>query len=176
MTSGEQLGLYDDTPTYPQRGATLSDCGQYRYALTRRWAPGGATCTFIMLNPSTADALEDDPTIRQCMGFAATWGCNALHVANVYAYRSTDPAGLWSAPDPVGPDNAHHLVCAATAAADTGGPVVAAWGAHAKPAQVATTMHVLDKWEVCCLGTTKGGAPRHPLYLPKTTELTPWQS
>src|SRR5690606_18576726 len=90
--------------------ARFSPCGQYRYLLTRPipapfWKPDAGEAVFVMLNPSTADASEDDPTIRRCIGFAKEWGCTGLTVANLYALRSTDPKGLWKHRDPVGPEN-----------------------------------------------------------------------
>ena len=74
-----------------ERGADISPCGRYRYSLWRKWGPG-ATCMFVGLNPSTADETADDPTIRRCMAFARDWGYGALCMANLFAYRATDPA------------------------------------------------------------------------------------
>lgn len=92
--------------------AIFSPCSRYRYRLERDLGAIGShhdSVAFIMLNPSTADAERDDPTIRRCIGYARLWGYRRLIVGNAYAWRSTDPAGLWTAPDPVGPDNAFHL-------------------------------------------------------------------
>ncbi|MGF6870951.1 DUF1643 domain-containing protein [Paraburkholderia sp. MM5477-R1] len=92
--------------------AIISECGGYRYILTRAadsMCPMKTAAVFVMLNPSTADEEQDDPTIRRCRGFARLWDCNGISVANLYALRSTDPAGLWVHPDPVGPDNDAHL-------------------------------------------------------------------
>jgi hypothetical protein len=150
-------------------GARLSDCGAYRYTLTRRWANDGPTATFIMLNPSTADAEQDDPTIRRCLGFAKALGCGRLIVGNLYAYRATKPADLWLAADPVGPDNDATLA----ALADTDGPLIAAWGINAKPARVGAALTLLGP-KLTALGVTKQGAPRHPLYLPGTVRPTPF--
>jgi hypothetical protein len=98
---------------FGDRGATLSDCGRYRYRLWRRWADG-PTVLFVMLNPSTADADVDDPTIRRCIGFARSWGAGALEVVNLYAWRATQPAELKAAVGPVGeypwqPHVRHHI-------------------------------------------------------------------
>src|SRR4051812_49823510 len=85
--------------------AVISACGAYRYVLTRQVGGGVRRATFIMLNPSTADASNDDPTIRRCIGFAQRWGCGQLAVLNLFAYRATDPADLKRASEPVGPEN-----------------------------------------------------------------------
>ncbi len=109
-------------------GAVISDCGKYRYTLEREWMTGQGTCLFVMLNPSTADASEDDPTIRRCIGFAQRWGYQRLTVGNLFAYRATDPLGLREVPLDVaiGPENDDHL-CDLSHGASL---IVAAWGAH----------------------------------------------
>lgn len=75
-----------------KKDATISDCGKYRYRLSRIWEPGRPVATFVMLNPSTADATNDDATIRKCMGFARRWNLGGIHVGNLFAYRAS-----WSA-------------------------------------------------------------------------------
>jgi hypothetical protein len=154
--------------------AIISDCGQYRYQLTR---PGDLMATrgrvaFIMLNPSTADAAQDDRTIRRCRAFAKTWSCNGIVVANLYAYRATDPAALWQQPDPVGPLNDHWLAHTAVFATE----VVCAWGANARPDRVRQVVKSLTAAGVHlrCLGTTKDGHPRHPLYVRGDQPLIDW--
>jgi len=161
-----------------RRSAKLSDDGMYRYALIRRWqgTPGDRPCTFIMLNPSTADADLDDPTIRRCVGFARALGCAGLAVVNLYAYRATKPADLWRANDPVGPEADHFLTLAAERSARLGSPLIAAWGVGAKPPRVAAVLELVKAVgaELTALGTSKDGAPRHPLYLPAVAVPTPW--
>lgn len=157
------------TTTNELRTAVISDCGRYRYVLGRRWT-AGPTVAFICLNPSTADARTDDPTIRRIRGFAKAWGYSALVVANLYAWRATDPAELKRADDPVGPDNDSHLV---RVAADCE-LVVAAWGVHARPERVAAVRALPGMDRLHVLGLTKGGAPRHPLYLPGGLVPKPW--
>lgn len=151
------------------RAAVISDCDRYRYELTRRWADG-PVATFVMLNPSTADGDQDDPTIRRCTGYATAWGCGGLHVVNLYALRATSPADLWAADDPVGPENDAWLMCAAI----TGGPLVAAWGAHARPDRIAAVLELPGFHSLEALATTKAGQPRHPLYLPAGLTPQPW--
>jgi hypothetical protein len=115
-----------------------------------------------MLNPSTADAEIDDPTIRRCIGFAKAWGFEGIVVRNLYALRATNPKELWVHEDPVGPDNNAFL-------GDTLGDefTVCAWGANAKPFRVQSVVGRLTATGAALrhLGLTKDGYPRHPLYL-----------
>lgn len=145
--------------------ATLSPCGLYRYHLTREWGDPSSRCLFVMLNPSTADASKNDPTVTRCINFAQAWGFGALDVCNLFAWRSTDPKALYLASDPTGPDNDATIRNVASDAEC----IVAAWGAH--PAVGVRGGFVLDMLrglapEVLCLGQTKSGAPMHPLYRP----------
>jgi hypothetical protein len=141
--------------------AYLSPCRTWRYSLTRDVAPltGEGTVVFVGLNPSTADETQDDPTIRRCVGFAQRWGYARLKMLNLYAYRATDPRELRTAADPVGPDN-DHVLSVVFGGCDL---IVAAWGVGAAPARVAAIMDWPLRPRVC-LGLTKDGAPRHPLY------------
>jgi hypothetical protein len=146
-------------------GAEISECGLYRYSLTRGWGTIVRRMLFVMLNPSTADATEDDPTIRRCIGFAEREGCGQLEVVNLFALRATDPRALTSAKDPVGPANDAKIVQARNRA----DIIVAAWGAS----MPRTTAYRRDRrvkdllWEhtIHALGFTKTGQPRHPLYV-----------
>lgn len=154
---------------YTDKSAILSDCGVYRYTLTRRWGTGGSAL-FICLNPSTADADCDDPTIRRIVGFAKDCGQGAVCVVNLYAFRATDPKALRSGVAIVGPENDRHIMREAEAASI----VVAAWGASLPDST--RHGHVLNmiatRRGVLRLGqTTASGQPRHPLYLSKTTVL-----
>jgi hypothetical protein len=147
--------------------AVISDNGLHRYLLTRELG-GTSTCTWIMLNPSTADADVDDPTIRRCVAFTKAWGYGRLEVVNLFAYRATNPKELAEAAsagiNAVGEDNDEHIIGSALAA----DRVVAAWGAH----PYAATRGARVRWllsgvrdRTCCLGRTKTGYPRHPLYV-----------
>jgi len=142
----------------------------YRYKLTRWWADG-PRATFVMFNPSTAAAETDDPTIRRCIGFARAWGCGSLQVVNLFALRATRPAELLAHPDPVGPANPVWL---AEALGHRDGTLIAAWGAHKIAVRPAMDAHGLAAAAWQCLGTTRTGAPRHPLYLPSSARLRPW--
>lgn len=151
-----------------ERDATLSPCGTYRYDLWRWWDgpwDRARVVNFLMLNPSTADASIDDPTIRRCIGFARSWGCTGLVVTNLYAYRATKPADLWKAVDPIGPENRRHLEWGAVVASI----VVAAWGAHgSRDGRGDAVLGMLRRLGVTplCLAMTRAGQPCHPLYLP----------
>jgi len=143
--------------------AVFSDDGAYRYRLDRTWGDSGRHAVWLMLNPSTADALADDPTIRRCAGFSRSWGLDGLTVVNLFALRATDPRALARHPDPVGPENDEFIRRAI-------GPcsvVVAAWGAQRIAAARADTWRraLTRTADVLCLGTTKDGEPRHPLYV-----------
>jgi hypothetical protein len=152
--------------------ADISDCGRYRYLLTRRWA-AGEVVLFVMLNPSTADAERDDPTLVRCSRRARELGFGGLCVANLFAWRSTDPKVLHSVPDPVGPANDEALQTAAERAA----MIVCAWGAggalHTRGAAVAARLRAIGR-PVSHLGLTALGEPRHPLRVSYRTPLTPF--
>jgi hypothetical protein len=152
------------TPEYILADAILSPCGLHRYRLERAWDNSSLRrpCVFIMLNPSTADGLQDDPTIRRCVRFARSWGYNHLVVVNLFSYRATDPDELLKSPAPVeGPRNMEYIWDATVQA----GLIVAAWGAQG--CLFGQDRRVLDTitHDVRCLGTTKSGQPRHPLYV-----------
>ena len=126
-----------------------------------------------MLNPSTADAANDDPTIRRCIGFARQWGCGHLIVLNLFAYRATDPATLKGAVDPVGPENEKWFGQVLNRR-ERGGPVVYGWGVHGEyMGQDRVVRGWLEALGVrpLALGMTKDGHPRHPLYVPYSAEL-----
>ena len=148
--------------------ALLSPCGRYRWWLSRTWGDA-PPLVFIGLNPSTADASQDDPTIRRCIGFARREGCGGLLMLNLFAFRATDPAQLHCVADPVGPENDVTLVNMAR------GRVVTAWGAHPAAFSRAAAIRSLVSAPLLCLGTTKDGSPRHPLYVRADEPLRPWE-
>jgi hypothetical protein len=155
-------------------GAVFSPCYRYRYVLTREWERGEGNVNFIMLNPSTADASVDDPTIRRCIGFAQRWGYRTLTVTNLYGLRATDPRELRRADDPIGPCNGEELANQARLAS----LVVCAWGNHGL-SRGELVRRVLQATlspfiRVSHLGLTHAGAPRHPLYLSARTPLQPY--
>jgi hypothetical protein len=146
----------------------------WRYALWRAWDPDRPTVAFVGLNPSTADETLDDPTIRRCIGFAKSWGYGGLYMLNLFAFRATDPADMKAAADPVGPYNDEALSYRQSRCQLT----VAAWGVHGgfKGRADHVLSHVLVSDAVYCLGKTKDGFPKHPLYLPKTAALEDFNS
>lgn len=154
---------------FMQCSALLCGCGRHRYRLSRCWDASLPTVCSVMLNPSTADAFQDDPTIRRCIGFARAWGYGELQVVNLYSLRTPSPAALKKAAPRNGPDHDAHLFEAAATAAR----VVVAWGNHGTRARVAAVLPRLRAaaGQVLCLGQTKTGAPRHPLYVPAVTQL-----
>ncbi len=158
--------------------ALFSECGAYRYTLSRIWDGSSTKALWIMLNPSTASADVDDRTVRRTQDFARQWGFGGVVIANLFALRSTDPKALYSHPDPVGPMNNRTLLELATRA-DVGA-VVAAWGAHGKlhgrDRAVDDLLRGVAAVRLLCLGTTKDGHPRHPLYVAGATPLEPWSA
>jgi hypothetical protein len=157
--------------------AVISDCGNYRYVLHRQLGCGNKTVTFIMLNPSTADGSNDDPTIRRCIGFANRWQCGKLVVLNLFGFRATDPSNLKKAIDPVGPDNKRWFerILGNRSGVDRG-TVVCGWGVHGEyRGQDAVVLRWLEGLRVkaLTLGATKDRHPRHPLYTPYSAALVP---
>ena len=166
--------------------AIISDCGTYRYRLSRKWdGPNVKPCVFIMLNPSTADASKDDPTIRRCINFAKSWGCGELIVVNLFAFRATSPKDMMAADDPVGPENMTHVKEAVDYALhgheawpDGKGMVVCAWGANGNfMGQDQTVLGWVEseQAEPMALAFTKNGQPRHPLYLKSDSQPMPFE-
>jgi hypothetical protein len=120
---------------------------------------------FILLNPSTADATEDDPTIRRCIDYARRWGCGTLGVVNLFALRSTTPGNLYAEHDPVGPGNDEAIIEAALWAQETDGIIVAGWGLHGTHLQRdEAVLELLDGINVHALHVNEDGTPKHPLY------------
>jgi hypothetical protein len=158
----------------PSTAAFESPAKVYRYELTRTWNPAWPAITWIMLNPSTAGAHTDDPTIGKITRFSRRWAAGGIIVVNLFAYRSAEPAYLRQAADPVGDLNDAFIdhVCA------PGRVTVAAWGAHGalggRGEQVAARLRARDV-RLCCLGLTRGGQPRHPLYVSGSTPLQPYR-
>ena len=148
--------------------AIISDCQKYRYRLTRNFGMVGIdTCCFIMLNPSTADAEQDDPTIRRCIGYAKAIGCGELTVVNLFAWRSTDPRALYgmSKQMAIGPENDRHIAEACNASH----VIICAWGNHGtlfnRSDEVLKLIRAQQGARPMALKVSKTGQPGHPLYL-----------
>jgi hypothetical protein len=173
-------------PLIIRRDATIDPTGRYRFALRRHWGDpdmspslsSGRIVCWIMLNPSTADALEDDPTIRRCIRFSRAWGYSGLVVVNLFALRATNPMELWRYPatDSIGPGNDDVIAEEARFAQI----VIAAWGvngtlfgrAHAVQQLLRRESATVD---VHHLGLTRAGHPKHPLYLAVGTKPVHWE-
>lgn len=165
-----------------RRTATISECGKYRYHLARIWAEGPShtglqhlwqprELIFVMLNPSTADAYEDDPTIRRCIGFAKRDDYDSVGVMNLYAGRATKPNDLFTMNDPEGPENEYHWEKLKKSAAT----IICAWGAEKRAQKQAKKfIRFMEGRELHCLGRTKAGSPKHPLYLKAETSVEPF--
>lgn len=162
--------------------ATFSPCGHYRYTLRRTC--GGlleshGRVVFIMLDPSTADARVDDPTIRKVRGYTERWLYRELVVVNAYAWRATDPGVLPSIADPVGPDNdaAIASVCGGAQQHESNSLdplVVCAWGKHLRPDRRTALARLLAGVPLHALKLNDDGSPAHPLYLKNTLRPVPF--
>lgn len=145
------------------RTAVISKDGVYRYQLYREWDANLPAILFVMLNPSTADGTSDDHTIRRVINFAKLWGYGRLYVANLFAFRSTDPKGLRTARDPVGPENVEIVAELVSKVSRT----VYAWGnGRAEPEWLRSLVR-----SPYCIQTGKGGVPKHPLFMRKDASL-----
>ncbi|HEY1169971.1 MAG TPA: DUF1643 domain-containing protein [Verrucomicrobiae bacterium] len=151
-----------------KRSAVLSVCKLYRYELRRVWATNEANTklvVFIGLNPSTADAFQDDQTIRRCRNFAKSWSFDGMIMINLFAYRATSPKVMKAQSDPFGPENDYYFKKALKESA----LVVGAWGEHGilknRGPMVAVTIP-----QMMCLGITMNGQPRHPSRLPNSAQ------
>lgn len=160
-------------------GALFSPCRQWRYTLWRYFYPGKImprAVNFILLNPSTADELQNDPTVARCEVRAREWGFDALVVTNLFAWRSTDPRALEAVTDPVGPDNDYHLTHNASMGAAL---VVCGWGGS-RPLIRNRASHVVELLREADVSLTylrmseNSGQPWHPLYLPYSEQPKEW--
>lgn len=147
------------------RGAQFSDCRTWRYALWRTWRASDGYVMFVGLNPSTADENNDDPTVRRCINFAKAWGYGGIYMLNLFAFRATDPREMKAAEDPIGPWNDSHLRAFHGAARRT----IACWGVHGAFLERGDLVASM-LGGIYCLGVTKDGHPKHPLYLRADTE------
>ena len=169
------MDLFPDTTE--QSGATISECGLYRYHLWRRWHPDLPTMCFVLQNPSTADESADDPTIRRCVAFAKRDGFGGISVRNVFALRATDERELLTHADPFGPENAEHLTAARNVSIMT--RLVVAWGNRVEDKRLRS--YYQNAASICraqkpyCLGVNRSGEPKHPLYLRADTPMVLWK-
>ncbi|GAA5080025.1 DUF1643 domain-containing protein [Roseibacterium beibuensis] len=154
--------------------AAYSDCERYRYSLTRVWDPDGRRALFIMLNPSTATEVQNDPTVERCERRARALGFGAFRVLNIFAWRATDPRDMRKAEDPVGLANDAAILDSL----DWADQVICAWGTHGahldRGAKVERLLRDAGA-ELFHLGLSKAGHPKHPLYIGYHVQPVPWE-
>lgn len=155
--------------------AVYSDCEAYRYSLTRVWDETGEKGLFIMLNPSTATEVQNDPTVERCERRSRALGYGAFRVLNIFAYRATDPRDMRRAEDPVGPENDAVLL----QGLDWADRVICAWGTHGehlgRGPEVAALLKGTGR-ELLHLGLSKAGHPKHPLYIGYKVQPQVWDT
>lgn len=153
--------------------AVYSSCERYRYALTRVWDPSGLRLLYVMLNPSKATELANDPTIERCERRARALGYGGFRVCNLFALRETDPARLKRAHYPEGPDNTAQIATAL----EWCDAILCAWGVHGvyrnQGEKILQVLKTTSKPNLI-LGLTKDGHPRHPLYISYKITPEPW--
>lgn len=148
--------------------AQFDRTGRYRFSLHRRWETGQGLATFVMLNPSSADHQKNDPTISRCIQLSRHWGFSGLNVVNLFAYRTASPAHLRKIVRPIGKENDSHILANARSASR----IILGWGNHGcwkeRDQHVISLLADFDLW---CIGITKSGQPKHPLYATANIEL-----
>ncbi|WP_137701351.1 DUF1643 domain-containing protein [Marimonas lutisalis] len=165
----ERTHIKGDAPST----AIYSDCERYRYMLTRTWDAAGKRALFIMLNPSTATEVQNDPTVERCERRARALGFGAFRVLNIFAWRETDPRKMRAAADPVGPEN-DAAIAESCPWADQ---IIAAWGTHGAHLERGAAVERLLRdtaLPVFHLGLTKDGHPKHPLYIAYAQQPERW--
>ncbi|NNE53429.1 MAG: DUF1643 domain-containing protein [Sulfitobacter sp.] len=154
--------------------ALYSTCERYRYSLERAWDANGPRVMFVMLNPSTATEVQNDPTVERCERRARHLGYGAFRVTNIFAWRATDPRDMRAAADPVGGENDTVLL----RGADWADAIIAAWGVHGAHLERGPEVaEMMQGWSTPLyhLGLSKEGHPRHPLYLPYAQQPVVWE-
>lgn len=154
--------------------AIYSDCEAYRYELTRIWDDAGKRVLFVMLNPSTATEIQNDPTVERCERRARALGFGGFRVCNIFAYRATDPRDMRAQADPVGPANDAAIL----QAADWADAIVCAWGTHGAHLDRGPAVEALLRTQpkpLTHLGLSKAGHPKHPLYIGYRVQPVAWR-
>lgn len=158
--------------------AVYSDCEAYRYLLTRVWDGALPRALFVMLNPSTATEVQNDPTVERCERRARALGFGAFRVTNIFAFRATDPRAMRAVADPVGPDNDAAIRESVDWAGGPADRIICAWGTHGahlgRGAAVAQLLRESGR-DLHHLGLTAAGAPKHPLYIGYAQPLQLWR-
>ena len=154
--------------------AIYSDCERYRYSLTRTWDATAGRVTFVMLNPSTATEVQNDPTVERCERRARALGFGAFCVTNIFAWRDTDPRAMRRAKDPIGSENDSAILKAAQWA----DAIVCAWGTHGEHLNRGPAVERLLRktgLPLSHLGLSKAGHPKHPLYIGYAVQPVEWK-
>ena len=150
--------------------------GAYRYLLWRTWDVSRPRALWILLNPSMADGRIDDRTLRRCKAFTASWRFGGLEIVNLFALRTPYPRDLYQAANPVGEENDQYIIAAVRRATS----IILAWGAHGSYRERDRAVLALIKTHTalapCCLGVTRSGSPRHPLYIARNKQPFPFVS
>ena len=165
--------IKDDAPSE----AVYSDCERYRYLLTRTWNADGRRALFIMLNPSKATEVQNDPTVERCERRARTLGFGAFRVTNIFAWRDTDPRGMRATQDPIGPGNDAAILGSVRDWIRPQDQIIAAWGTHGEHLQRGPKMEAMLRETgkpLFHLGLSKAGHPKHPLYISYSQQPQPW--
>jgi hypothetical protein len=165
------------------RNATISECGRFRFELRRVWDAHKYVLVVCMLNPSTADAEKDDPTVLALIHFARLWGYGGLHIINLYAFRASRPSAMMMADDRIGPGNSIFINHAAMVAQQNSNALLIAWGNHGDFEGRASWFCSMVKHyyglKLMHLGRTKQGAPKHPMargksFIPRDSFPQDW--
>ena len=143
---------------FSSSGAEFSDCRRYRYTLWRIWDKSLPMVMFIGLNPSTANELADDPTIRRVKRFAYDWGFGGVYMMNLFAFVTPYPSALKNCEDALG-DNDGWLEMISEKCEK----IIFAWGSFDEAKGRAK--EVMERFEGYALLINKDGSPRHPLYV-----------
>ena len=166
ITRNHQKELIKSTAVY-------SNCELYRYSLTRSWDSSAKKVLFIMLNPSTATEIQNDPTVERCERRAKALGYGAFKVCNIFAYRSTDPKIMRLQKDPIGPENDKIII----KSANWSNNIICAWGtngSHLSRGKKIEELLRAKNFTLTHLGLSKDGHPKHPLYISYSVSPENW--
>jgi hypothetical protein len=166
-SSCDTLKLIEHEISSMRKDAKLSTCEKYRYSLTREWDNTKEKVAFVLLNPSTADASQDDPTVRRCIAFAKCWGYGSIEIVNLFAYRTPHPSKLKEAGYLIGEGNDQYIM----RAAESADLVVLGWGNHGTGLTwCREVVQLLKDKKPKALSFTQQKQPYHPLWAPCVTK------
>lgn len=158
------------------RAAVFSPCRKWRYHLQHIWDESQPNLIWMMLNPSTADELKNDPTVERCEQRARMWGFGGVEVFNIFGYRATDPADMKAYIDPVGPDNDDWMIDFAKKSQNT--KAIIGWGEHGKHrGRGEAVLNIIKQHDgrVNALKINASGHPKHPLYIGYKQKAAPFK-